>query len=400
MIRKLRWKVVGITMLFVSVVLLGVFSVAYFTARTSLQENAEVQLQRALQGDAGSPFQPGGAAGQLPCFVAEVYSTGAVRISGSSYYQLDEALLSQIVSACLSQPDDSGVLRDYHLRYLRQGSLLGLRIAFTDDSLAQATLRTLMRTWLIIGLAALAVLFVCCHFLSGIITAPVERAWQEQRRFLSDASHELKTPLTVVLSSAELLAEHTPPDSEGAAYLDNIQAESRRMRSLVEDMLTLSRTENGQPQATFADVDLSDLLTETVLRFEPVAYESGRLLRDEIRSGLIVSGDAQRLRQVAAILLDNAIKYAPQGSTVSLTLRRQDKWAVLTVENTGEPIPPSALPHLFERFYRADSSRSDHSSFGLGLPIAQAITQNHHGTIRAESDRRSTRFTVTLPLKK
>ena len=99
-------------------------------------------------------------------------------------------------------------------------------------------------------------------------------------------------------------------------------------------------------------------------------------------------------------MLDNAIKYAPQGSTVSLTLRRQDKWAVLTVENTGEPIPPSALPHLFERFYRADSSRSDHSSFGLGLPIAQAITQNHHGTIRAESDRRSTRFTVTLPLKK
>jgi len=289
-------------------------------------------------------------------------------------------------------------LADYHLRYLRQSAPLGLRIAFTDSSLEQATLRSLVRTWLVIGFAAIAVLLVCCYFLSGLITRPVEKAWREQRRFLSDASHELKTPLTVVLSSAELLEEHT--DGEAAGYVDNIKAEGQRMRTLVEDMLTLARTEDGQPKSAFTDTDLSDLAAETALRFEPVAYEAGRLLQYDIQEGLLLSGDAGRLRQLSGILLDNAIKYAPAGSTVTLRLLRQERQAVLTVENTGAPIPPEHLPHLFERFYRADPSRSDHGSFGLGLSIAQAIAHDHGGTIRAESDERSTRFTVTLPLKR
>ena len=172
------------------------------------------------------------------------------------------------------------------------------------------------------------------------------------------------------------------------------------MRTLVEDMLTLARTEDGQPKSAFTDTDLSDLAAETALRFEPVAYEAGRLLQYDIQEGLLLSGDAGRLRQLSGILLDNAIKYAPAGSTVTLRLLRQERQAVLTVENTGAPIPPEHLPHLFERFYRADPSRSDHGSFGLGLSIAQAIAHDHGGTIRAESDERSTRFTVTLPLKR
>ena len=397
MIRKLRWKVVGLTMLFVTAILLAVFSGTYFTARTSLQQNAEQQLRQALMGSGGDLFRPG-QEGNQPCFVAEVYPTGTIRISGSAYYQLDEATLRQIVTDCLAEPAEAGVLADYHLRYLRQSAPLGLRIAFTDSSLEQATLRSLVRTWLVIGFAAIAVLLVCCYFLSGLITRPVEKAWREQRRFLSDASHELKTPLTVVLSSAELLEEHT--DGEAAGYVDNIKAEGQRMRTLVEDMLTLARTEDGQPKAAFIDTDLSDLAAETALRFEPVAYEAGRLLQYDIQEGLLLSGDADQLRQLSGILLDNAIKYAPAGSTVTLRLLRQERQAVLTVENTGAPIPPEHLPHLFERFYRADPSRSDHGSFGLGLSIAQAIAHDHGGTIRAESDERSTRFTVTLPLKR
>lgn len=400
MIRKLRWKVVGITMLFVTAVLLAVFAGVYFNARSSLRQNAEYQLHQALQRGEGDLFRPGRDEGSLPCFVAEVYATGTVRVSGSSYYQLDEAALGEIVAACLTQQNDSGILKEYRLRYLRAPSLLGLRIAFTDSSLEQATLRSLVRTSLVIGFAAVAALLVCCYFLAGLITRPVEKAWDAQQRFLSDASHELKTPLTVVLSSAELLGEHTEPNGEAAAYVENIRAESQRMRSLVEDMLTLSRVENAQSAAAFADVDLSDLAAESVLRFEPVAYEAGRQMRDEIAEGLTVCGDGERLRQLLGILLDNGIKYAPEGSFVQLTLRQQERQAVLTVENGGEPIPPEHLPHLFERFYRADASRSDHGSFGLGLSIAQAIAHDHGGAIRAESDARSTRFVVTLPLKR
>ena len=398
MIRKLRWKVVAITMLFVTAILLAVFTGVYITARNSLQQNAEQQLRQALQG--GSDMLRPGQGGGLPTFLVDVYGTGTMRYSGSSYYQIDEALLREIVTECLLQEPDSGVLRNYHLRYLRQSSPLALRIAFTDSSLEQATLRSLVRTSLVIGIAALVVLLICSYLLSGLVSRPVERAWQEQQRFLSDASHELKTPLTVVLSSAELLAEHTADNKDASPYVDNIRAEGQRMRSLVEDMLTLSRAENGQPRAAFTDIDLSDLVMESALRFEPVAYEAGRQLDYQIAENITVSGDSDRLRQLTGILLDNAIKYAPAGSFVRLSLLAQDRQAVLTVENGGEPIPPDALPHLFERFYRADASRSDHDSFGLGLSIAQAITKNHGGTIRVESDQRSTRFIVALPLKR
>lgn len=399
MIRKLRWKVVGITMLFVTAVLLAVFAGVYFNARSSLRQNTEQQLYQALQRGEGGPFLPGQTEGNLPCFVVEVYPTGTVHFSGSSYYQLDDATLRSIVTDCMQQPEDSGLLKTYRLRYLRQNSPMALRIAFTDSSLEQVTLRSLVRTSLAVGVVALAVLLVCCYFLSGLITAPVDRAWKAQQRFLSDASHELKTPLTVVLSSAELLTAHTAPDSETAPYVDNIRAEGQRMRALVEDMLTLSRTENSPHQVEFQPVDLSDLAMEAVLRFEPVAYESNRQLTCSIQEGIVLPGDAAQLRRLLGILIDNGIKYAPEGSFVRLCLQHQEKQAVLTVENGGDPIPPEALPHLFERFYRADSSRSDHSSFGLGLSIAQAITQAHTGAIRAESDTRSTRFTVTLPLK-
>ena len=400
MIRKLRWKVVGVTMLFSTLILLAVFAGVYFTARTSLRHNTEEQLQLALQRGGESMLRPGLNEGNLPCFIVEVYPNGTAHISSSSYYQLDETTLSQIVSACLSREEDAGLLKEFRLRYLRQSSPLAVRIAFTDSSLEQATLLSLVRTSLLIGLAAVAVLLLCCYLLAGWITAPVERVWQEQRRFLSDASHELKTPLTVVLSSAELLSEHTGQDDEAAHYVDNIRSESRRMRALVEDMLTLSRAENGLPRTDFVSVDLSDLVAETALLFEPVAYEADRQLHYDIQEGLTLSGNADRLRQLVGILVDNALKYAPAGTAVRLTLRRQDRQAELMVENLGDPIPPEHLPHLFERFYRADTSRSDHGSFGLGLSIAQAIAQAHGGTIRAESDTRSTRFTVILPLSR
>ena len=180
MIRKLRWKVVALTMLFVTAILLSVFAGAYFNARSSLRRNAEQQLQQALQAGESLLFRPGQSQSGLPCFVAEVYPTGAIRAVGSSYYQLDEEALRQIVAACLQQEKDAGLLQGYHLRYLRQSSPLMLRIAFTDSSLEQAALASLVRTALVVGVAALAVLLVCSYFLSALVTRPVEKAWQEQ----------------------------------------------------------------------------------------------------------------------------------------------------------------------------------------------------------------------------
>ena len=389
MIRRLRWKITGVTLLVSALVLTAVFACVYLFSRNNIAESYEYQLRQAVVS--------GTSEARVPCFVAEVLPSGTVRVSGSNYYDLqDEDTLLPLVTAALSADADSGVLRTQHMRYFRLEGALTVRIAFMDSTFEQATLRALVRVCLLIGAAALLVLFGLSWLLSGFVTRPVARTWQNQQQFLSDASHELKTPLTVILSSADLLKTSAQPEQR--QYVDNISVESRRMKALVEDMLTLSRTESGRA-APFAPLDLSDLVTDAALRFEPVAFEAGHPLQYDIQNGASLSGDRQQLDQLLDILLDNAVKYAAEDAPIRLTLDISGKNAVLAVENPGDPIPPDKLPHLFDRFYRLDDARTGAGGFGLGLAIAQQIVRRHKGAITAASDARATRFTVTLPLR-
>ena len=389
MIRKLRWKITGVTLLVSALVLTAVFACVYLFSRNNIAQSYEYQLRQAVVS--------GTSEARVPCFVAEVLPSGTVRVSGSNYYDLqDEDTLLPLVTAALSADADSGVLAAQHMRYFRLEGALAVRIAFMDSTFEQATLRSLVRVCLLIGAAALLVLFGLSWMLSGFVTRPVARTWQNQQQFLSDASHELKTPLTVILSSADLLKTSAQPEQR--QYVDNISVESRRMKALVEDMLTLSRTESGRA-APFEPLDLSDLVTDAALRFEPVAFEAGHPLQYDIQNGASLSGDRQQLDQLLEILLDNAVKYAAKDAPIRLTLDISGKNAVLAVENPGDPIPPDKLPHLFDRFYRVDDARTGAGGFGLGLAIAQQIVRRHKGTITAASDARATRFTVTLPLR-
>ena len=389
MIRRLRWKITGVTLLVSALVLTAVFACVYLFSRNNIAQSYEYQLRQAVVS--------GTSEARVPCFVAEVLPSGTVRVSGSNYYDLqDEDTLLPLVTAALSADADSGVLPAQHMRYFRLEGALTVRIAFMDSTFEQATLRSLVRVCLLIGAAALLVLFGLSWLLSGFVTRPVARTWQNQQQFLSDASHELKTPLTVILSSADLLKTSAQPEQR--QYVDNISVESRRMKALVEDMLTLSRTESGRA-APFAPLDLSDLVTDAALRFAPVAFEAGHPLQYDIQNGASLSGDRQQLDQLLDILLDNAVKYAAKGAPIRLTLDISGKNAVLAVENPGDPIPPDKLPHIFDRFYRVDDARTGAGGFGLGLAIAQQIVRRHKGTITAASDARATRFTVTLPLR-
>ena len=389
MIRRLRWKITGVTLLVSALVLTAVFACVYLFSRNNIAQSYEYQLRQAVVS--------GTSEARVPCFVAEVLPSGTVRVSGSNYYDLqDEDTLLPLVTAALSADADSGVLPAQHMRYFRLEGALTVRIAFMDSTFEQATLRSLVRVCLLIGAAALLVLFGLSWLLSGFVTRPVARTWQNQQQFLSDASHELKTPLTVILSSADLLKTSAQPEQR--QYVDNISVESRRMKALVEDMLTLSRTESGRA-APFAPLDLSDLVTDAALRFEPVAFEAGHPLQYDIQNGASLSGDRQQLDQLLEILLDNAVKYAAKDAPIRLTLDISGKNAVLAVENPGDPIPPDKLPHLFDRFYRVDDARTGAGGFGLGLAIAQQIVHRHKGIITAASDARATRFTVTLPLR-
>lgn len=397
MIRKLRLKIVGISVVTVAVVLVSALVILALSTRSQMAQSSEARLYEALEGKLDKSELPGSSG--LPCFVAEVYSGGTIRLSGSSYYNLqDEEMVLHIVQAALEREDDSGVLGDYSLRYLRRIGVVSVRIAFTDCTMEQATMRSLLLRSGLVALAALAVLAGLSYCLAGLVVGPVKRAWQEQKQFVSDASHELKTPLTVILSSSELAAEEQDMQRT-KQYVEGIRAESLRMKALVEDMLTLARTESGTRPETEA-VDLSDTVLESVLAFEPVAFESGRELVYDIQPELTVMGSGVQLRRLTDILLDNAVKYAAEGTPVRLLLRQEGRCAALRVENRGETIPAEKLRHIFDRFYRADESRSGGEGFGLGLAIAQSIAQSHGGSIGCASEEGVTRFIVTLPLQK
>jgi len=387
MIQKLRKKVVGLTVLFVAVLLAAVLLSLFFSARNTIAQRSTEQLLTALQ------F--GVEQAEAPCFIAEVLPSGTVRVSGSNYYDLtDHETLSEAVEAAMNSGLRQGVLREQGLRFCRQDGLLTVRIAFMDSSFEQDTLRSLTLMGALLFVVALAVVAALGWLLAGYITRPVERAWKREKQFLADASHELKTPLTVILSSSALLEETA--DEEQAVYVENIRAESQRMKALVEDMLTLWRTEEAKP--VLAPTSLSEIVTEAALRFEPVAFEAGHALHYDIENALQVLGEAEQLRRLVNILLDNAVKYAAANTAIRLTLDKVGKQTVLVVENEGTPIPAEKLPHLFDRFYRADESRGEAKGFGLGLAIAREIVHGHRGSINARSDERTTVFTVALPL--
>ncbi len=387
MIENLRKKVAGLSVLFVGVLLMAVLLSLFFSARSNIAQRSSDELRAALQ--SGVQYA------KTPCFIAELLPSGTVRVAGSNYYDLDDhEAISAAVEAAMSSGTRQGILRQHDLRFYRQDGLLTVRLAFMDSSFEQTTLRTLILVGLGLFLLALVIVAALGWLLAGYITRPVAQAWIRERRFLSDAGHELKTPLTVILSSASVLEEAA--GDEEKPYVDNIQAESRRMKALLEDMLTLWRTEESAPQ--LQPISLSELAAETVLRFEPVSFEAGHPLHYDIENQLSVSGNVEQLRRVVSILLDNAIKYAAPATPIHLIMNKVGKSAVLTVQNSGSPIAPEKLPYLFDRFYRADESRGESAGFGLGLSIAREIVQKHGGTISVHSDERATAFSITLPL--
>ena len=247
----------------------------------------------------------------------------------------------------------------------------------------------------LVGAAALLALFLASLPLARWAVGPVERAWNQQKQFVADASHELKTPLTVILSNADMLLDQ--PEGESRRWAENIQAEGLRMKELTEALLALARTDRPQAQLRRERVDLSYLTADCALAFEAAAYEAGHTLDQQVEEGLAVQGDPAELARLVEILLDNALRYSAPKGRVEVELRRTGRKARLKVENPGEPIPAEDLTRVFQRFYRADPSRSQ-EGYGLGLSIAKGVAEAHRGRVWAESGDGKNRFFVELPL--
>lgn len=269
----------------------------------------------------------------------------------------------------------------------------GWLFVFLDNSQGFANARRLLLISIAVGAAAAGVLCIFSVVLVGNMTQPVQEAFEKQKRFISDAGHELKTPISVIAANADVLQSEIGENR----WLACIQTENRRMEALVKSLLSLSRLEQ-QARPAHLPVDLSSAVVGVALAFESAAYEVGKTVDMQVEDEIWCLGDVEKLKQVTAILLDNAIKYASSGGRITLSLAKSHGKCALRVRNGGVCIPKEEQKHVFERFYRADASRSRQSGgSGLGLAIAKAIVDEHKGKIAVESKtEQGTTFTVLL----
>lgn len=400
MLRKLRVKFVLITMAVVSVMLCTIVTMIYHSTKLNLENNGNDLLQRIAE----SPMQPGrpgefGEDANIPHFTLELGKNGEILAVTGSYYDLsNEGFLQQIVEEVSKTAHKSGDLPEYDLRFQKGGMPGKQRVAFVDTSHEKEMLRSLLTSSVLIGMLCWLALLGVSVFFARWAVKPVERAWQQQRQFISDASHELKTPLTVIMTNAQMLQNTDNTEEDRHFLFGNILTMSRQMQKLLEQMLELARSDNMQ-QVSFSLVDLSALTEDAALLFEPVFFDREMVLENQIQLGITVEGSEVQLRQMLEIFLDNAQKYATPGgkTTVSLAKVGRNK-CVLTVFNEGPSIPQEHLENLFKRFYRADQARTRNGSFGLGLSIAQSIAQRHKGKIWAESADGVNSFSVELSI--
>lgn len=400
MLKKLRIKLICILMSVITIVLCGTMGMIIYSTKRTLEVDSIRSLQTIsapgfLKDSVfGKPNQP-----NAPYFVLQQMRSGKIIGYGIGYYDLsDEDFMGSVWKLVAESSSDTGILNEYTLRYLRQPTPDGLRIACVDISGEQSAMRTLVRNCCILGVAALAVFFLLCVLLARWIAKPVEIAWKNQQQFVADASHELKTPLTVILTNAELLQNPGYDETEKLQFSNHILSMGNQMKGLVEGLLTLARMENSNTKLIYSPINLSQLINDTLLPFEALFFENNLTLTASVESDLQVIGDCSRIQQVLDILLDNAMKYSFPNTDVCVCLQTQGHGCILSVANHGEPISPADLKQIFNRFYRVDPARQMNQSYGLGLSIAERIVQEHNGKIWAESSDGTNRFYVQLPL--
>ena len=445
MLKKLRLKFILLNMATVAVVLVAVFgTVCYLdwrSARIDVEEQLTAQAERAQQfvgrmpgGQLGyyDPFGgsgrgPGGReigpGGDSPDFPVAVYIVSAA----SGTYTGDNLVLVEMLSSAMVSDDIAGEVAgiaatmDDGFARLDSLDLYCARTSFdgvVTIALAEASTtdgwKSLAGIFALVGLGTLIVFLIISLFFSKWALKPVAEAWDREHRFVADVSHDLKTPLAVILANNAILRDNPEATvTEMGQWVESTEAEALEMKGLVNDMLELARfdaADAGQAQvgakaANATALDFSSIVEEQALMFESVAYDRGVELASAVEPGCTVRGQEGAVSRLASALIDNACKYTPAGGRITVTLAKAPDGRTCTyaVNNTGAVIAPEDLPHLFERFYRTDEARTGGeggaAGHGLGLAIAKGIAESHGGILTAESDAtHGTTFTARLPL--
>ena len=408
MINRLRRRFIIIAMSSVTLVILLLSLAVNLVNFVSINADLNDMLELICENRGSIPdFPKGGRPGDrrdFPISPETPYSTRYFVIRCNEYGELTEMDMRHIaavtendisdyLSVTLRHGEGFGYFGDYRYMVVAENSG-GYMAVFLECSQELHSVRMFALASVLVGGVCIALVYILVMFFSKRAIDPVVKGVEKQKQFITDAGHELKTPLTVINTSLKVLEMEVGEQK----WIGKAQAQVSRMSDLVNKLVMLSRLDEETPELSAIDFDISEAVSETAGSFRDFAASQGHKLETDIPSGLVYRGDEYAVRQLVSILLDNAVKYSDEGGEIRLSLERARRGVVLKTCNACTGMDPSELDRLFDRFYRVEKSRSKQTGgFGVGLSIARSIAEAHKGSIRAECpDANSNRFTVVL----
>lgn len=295
----------------------------------------------------------------------------------------------------------SGFVDDYRFKKTTypDGSVI---VIFYDCGRSLGNARSFLMISTGISLICLFLVYILIAIISKAVIRPAAEAYEKQKQFITDAGHELKTPLAIINADADVLEMELPESEDGTAneWLEDIRKQTARLTELTGNLIYLAKTEEGTKEAfSFVEFPVSDVASQEVESYKARAQAAGLSIESKIEDGLVMNGDQRAFRQLIGVFLDNAVKYSADGGTIHVKLRRSGKNIGLSVTNNSkDPVSKDNLKHLFDRFYRTDSSHNSATGgYGIGLSIAKSIVEAHKGKITATSSD-GEKFTITAVL--
>ena len=404
MIKKLQIKITVILSVILAIVTLGIMTTINIMAQLNAQTQINERLLKIAYNDGKIPREYKDTnlyhennEGYIDTF--SVLVDGAYRLLGIYSGRVgDDSEISQndyieYANTAINSNESKGEIGSY--AYLIELKHYGKIIVFLDISQYQQVNKNLFFTTLFMGITAIILFTLISFGLSFWLVKPVKENFERQKRFISDASHELKTPLAVISANTDVLESEIGENK----WLGYIRSESQRMSELVNELLMLARLDDKSGhKLIMSEINLSDLVLMTALPFESTVFEMGKKFDVDVQPDIQCKGDESALKHILTILIDNAIKYSAEHGEISVKLYNQSNKHIIEVYNTGEGIKPENLSKIFERFFRQDESRNSKTGgYGLGLSIAKSSVEAHGGKISVQSVYGEwVKFTVTL----
>ena len=396
MIRRLRKNIIIVNMLLVGTVILMIFAAvcinSYSSAKIELERSLNMISERSLDDYKRPPEKFGekrrdNLPSQLNSYImVSVDNEGNILSKQESNATIDDDILNECINTAIINDNQVGEIGEYNLTYTKNVQIERTVIVFADNSSVYSTLRNIILVCVGLFIASMAVIFLISLALSGIAVNPVKDAWNKQKQFVADASHELKTPLTVILANNNIMMSHKDSKvEEEIKWLQSTEEEAQHMKNLIDKMLFLAKSDAESSKTELTKVNVSEVIEAASLNFEPIAFEKGIMLDCEIEPDIIMDSNETMLNQLSHILIDNAIKYSVIDGIVKIKLLKQNNKLIFSVNNKGNVISKDEIAHIFDRFYRAEKSRTT-KGYGLGLSIAQNITNSIGGKISVESN--------------